>query len=72
MTRAVYLVDTDVISHARKRTRANPGVRQFFRDAATQGIPLFLRRRPTAAETDGIVDMILAATKRVPSSEVVG
>jgi toxin FitB len=38
----VYLVDTDVISDARKRTRANPGVRRFFRDAATQGIPLFL------------------------------
>jgi hypothetical protein len=38
----MYLVDTDVISNARKRPRANPGVRQFFRDAATQGIPLFL------------------------------
>jgi hypothetical protein len=38
----VYLVDTDVISNARKRTRANPGVRPFFREAATQGTPLFL------------------------------
>lgn len=38
----MYLVDTDVISNARKRLRANPGVRQFFRDAATQGTPLFL------------------------------
>jgi predicted nucleic acid-binding protein len=38
----MYLVDTDVISNARKRTRANPGVRRFFRDAATQRIPLFL------------------------------
>ena len=38
----MYLVDTDVISNARKRARANPGVRQFFRDAATQKIPLFL------------------------------
>jgi hypothetical protein len=38
----MYLVDTDVISNARKRTGANPGVRRFFRDAATQGIPLFL------------------------------
>ena len=38
----MYLVDTDVISNARKRTRANPGVRRFFRDAATQHIPLFL------------------------------
>jgi predicted nucleic acid-binding protein len=38
----MYLVDTDVISDARKRTRANPGVRRFFRDAAAQGTPLFL------------------------------
>jgi predicted nucleic acid-binding protein len=38
----VYLVDTDVISNARKRTRANPGVRLFLREAATQGSPLFL------------------------------
>ena len=38
----MYLVDTDVISNARRRTRANPGVRRFFRAAATQGLPLFL------------------------------
>ena len=38
----MYLVDTDVISNARRRTRANPGVRRFFREAATQGFPLFL------------------------------
>jgi predicted nucleic acid-binding protein len=38
----MYLVDTDVISNARKRTRANAGVRRFFRDAATQGTPLYL------------------------------
>jgi predicted nucleic acid-binding protein len=38
----VYLVDTDAISNARKRVHANPGVRRFFRDAATRGIPLFL------------------------------
>jgi len=38
----VYLVDTDVISNARRRTRANPGVRRFFQEATTQGIPLFL------------------------------
>jgi predicted nucleic acid-binding protein len=38
----MYLVDTDVISKARKRIRANRGVRRFFRVAATQGIPLFL------------------------------
>ena len=38
----MYLVDTDVISDARKRNRANPGVRRFFADAATQATPLFL------------------------------
>jgi predicted nucleic acid-binding protein len=38
----VYLVDTDVISDARKRVRANPGVRRFFLDAAAKGTPLFL------------------------------
>jgi predicted nucleic acid-binding protein len=38
----VYLVDTDVISNGRKRSHANPGVRRFFRDAVTQGVPLFL------------------------------
>src|SRR3990170_7824195 len=38
----MYLVDTDVISNARKRTRANPGVRRFFQDAAAQRTPLFL------------------------------
>jgi toxin FitB len=38
----VYLVDTDVISNVRKRTRANPGVLRFFRDASAQGSPLFL------------------------------
>ena len=38
----MYLVDTDVISDARKRTRANAGVHRFFQDAAAQETPLFL------------------------------
>ena len=38
----MYLVDTDVISNARKRGRANPGVRQFFRAAAREGTALYL------------------------------
>ncbi|MEX2273275.1 MAG: type II toxin-antitoxin system VapC family toxin [Vicinamibacterales bacterium] len=38
----MYLVDTDVISNARRRARANPGVRRFFQDAARQGLPLYL------------------------------
>lgn len=38
----VYLVDTDVISEARKGERANAGVRTFFRRASRAGTPLFL------------------------------
>jgi len=38
----MYLVDTDVISEARKGEKGNPGVRQFFRDAERDSIPLYL------------------------------
>ncbi len=38
----MYLVDTDVISEARKGERANVGVRAFFRMASRDGAPLFL------------------------------
>jgi len=38
----MYLVDTDVISEARKGEKGNPGVHQFFRDAEREGIPLYL------------------------------
>ena len=38
----MFLVDTDVISNARKRGRANPGVRRFFHEAATRGTPVYL------------------------------
>jgi predicted nucleic acid-binding protein len=38
----MYLVDTDVISEARKGDKGNPGVRQFFRDAERDSIPLYL------------------------------
>ncbi len=38
----MYLVDTDVISEARKGERANAGVRTFFRIASRDGAPLFL------------------------------
>jgi toxin FitB len=36
----MYLVDTDVISEARKGDKANPGVRAFFASAATARIYL--------------------------------
>jgi len=38
----VYLVDTDVISEARKGNKANTGVREFFVNASRKNIALFL------------------------------
>lgn len=38
----MYLLDTDVISEARKGEKANPGVRAFLREAARDGSALFL------------------------------
>lgn len=38
----MYLVDTDVISEARKGEKGNPGVRRFFRDAERDSIPLYV------------------------------
>lgn len=38
----MYLVDTDVISEARKRNRSNPGVRAFFERAKEDATELYL------------------------------
>ena len=38
----MYLVDTTVISEARKGTRAHPGVRAFFAAASEQDQPLYV------------------------------
>ncbi len=38
----MYLVDTDVISEARKGAKANAGVRTFFHAASRDNTPLFL------------------------------
>ena len=38
----MYLIDTDVISEARKGERANAGVKTFFRNAARDDTPLYL------------------------------
>ncbi|HET9108436.1 MAG TPA: type II toxin-antitoxin system VapC family toxin [Steroidobacteraceae bacterium] len=38
----MYLIDTDVISELRKGTRASPGVRKFFADAAREEAALYL------------------------------
>jgi toxin FitB len=38
----VYLIDTNVISEARKQGRANPGVTAFFQKATQEGQALYL------------------------------
>jgi len=38
----VYLIDSNVVSEARKKDRANPGVTGFFRDSAANGELLYL------------------------------
>jgi hypothetical protein len=38
----MYLVDTNVVSEMRKRTRANPGVLDFFKRVAADQSPVFL------------------------------
>lgn len=38
----MYLIDTNVISESRKGTRANAGVRDFFKRIASDQTPVFL------------------------------
>jgi toxin FitB len=38
----MYLIDTDVISEARKEEKANAGVRRFFADADRDNVPMYL------------------------------
>lgn len=38
----MYLVDTNVISEARKRSRANKGVRDFFKKVINDEVPMFI------------------------------
>lgn len=39
---SMYLVDTNVISETRKKTKANQGVRRFFRQAVDDGTRMFI------------------------------
>jgi toxin FitB len=39
---AKYLIDTNVISELRKKSKANPGVLKFFQQAAEQATPIYL------------------------------
>lgn len=38
----MYLIDTNVVSEARKKSRANPGVVEFFSRVARDGDPVYL------------------------------
>ena len=38
----MYLIDTNVISEARKKTKANPGVSSFFQRITVSGEPVYL------------------------------
>jgi len=38
----VYLIDTNVVSEARKALKANPGVTEFFKQAAVNLSPVYL------------------------------
>lgn len=38
----MYLIDTDVVSEARKRTKADKGVRDFFDQVVKQQTPVFI------------------------------
>lgn len=38
----MYLIDTNVISEARRKSRANPGVIDFFNRVASAGDPVYL------------------------------
>jgi hypothetical protein len=53
----MFLVDTNVISVARKGSRANPGVRAFFAAASEQEQPLYLASI-TIGELRRSVDLI--------------
>ncbi|MBM5817551.1 MAG: type II toxin-antitoxin system VapC family toxin [Cyanobacteria bacterium K_Offshore_surface_m2_239] len=54
----MFLIDTNVISEARKGSRANPGVRAFFVAASEQDQPLFVTSI-TIGELRRGVDLIL-------------
>ena len=60
----MYLVDTDVISEARRGNNGNPGVRQFFQDAERNGDSLYL-----SAVTIGELDLLWKDTSsaKVPA-----
>jgi hypothetical protein len=40
--RPMYLLDTNIVSEIRRRRRANPGVREFFKRVAADHAPVFL------------------------------
>jgi predicted nucleic acid-binding protein len=74
----VYLLDTDVLSEARKEEKANAGVRAFFREAQRDNAPLYvsvvtigeirrglelIRRRGAAAQADRLERWLHSVTE---------
>src|SRR3954470_9056216 len=53
----MYLVDTNVISEARKKSKANPGVVEFFNDAVAAGEPVYLSA-VTVGDLRRVVELI--------------
>lgn len=53
----MYLIDSNVISEARKKSRANPGVIEFFNRVASAGDPVYLSVI-TVGELRGGVELI--------------
>jgi predicted nucleic acid-binding protein len=62
----VYLVDTDVISEARKGAQGNAGVRAFFSQASRDGAELYL-----SAVTIGELRKQITATALIHDLEVI-
>jgi toxin FitB len=77
----MYLIDTNVISEARKRAKANRGVRQFFRRVIKERTPVFLsvvtigelrrgiellRHRGDSRPSGAVGGVVRSAAERVP------
>jgi len=68
----VYLVDTDVISEARKGERANPGVKAFFVKVTHDDVAVYLSVITIGELRQGVEKSGIATTMLRPSSWNVG
>jgi predicted nucleic acid-binding protein len=60
----VYLIDTNVISEARKRDKANRGVRRFFDKVRIHDEPLFVSVITMARFAAALKSSAIVATTR--------